>query len=366
MDTIALMFAYLRSLPDRRARRYAAALWSTCGLALAAGLAAPVAIAQPAEPAAAAPATTVSAGTACPNWMGADESAAFWVSQFDDGAMHRQPTDGPPVLLGRGCTRMAAGSVRLDREAIYCTDGNWQNILRLEKVTGTPTLLRVGKALRGPIKPAGDSIVFGYAEPNDLNRLAAIPKAGGAMRPLAAVATPIQTFDADNAGVVWLDQQGGVWTVPVGTSANPARPSPPRKLNDARLCAQGARVPSDCSLAIDNDFIFLAYQPRCAGNEPCPRGTARIERMGRGGGGWVSVAFSQNTITGMQIDGDTVTWADCMSGTLARMPRRGGTIRAVQAPGACLSYAISDRELLWFNPGGKRDYSDCSLQRVRK
>lgn len=358
------MFADLRSLFYRRSRRYSGAFWPACGVALAGFLAAPTGSAQtPAQAPAAAAAGT---GTACPNWMGADESTLYWVSQFDDGAMHRQPSDGPPVLLGRGCTRMSAGSVRLDRDAIYCTDGNWQNVLRLDKVSGAPTLLRIGKSLRGPIKPVGDSIVFGYAEPNDLNRLAAIPKTGGAPRQLAAVATPIQTFDADAAGVVWLDQQGGVWTVPVGTAANPARQAPPRKLNDARLCAQGARIPSDCSLAIDNDFIFLAYQPRCAGNDPCPKPTARIERMGRGGGGWVSVAFSQNTIQGLQIDGDTVSWADCVAGTLARMPRRGGTIRAVAAPGACLSYAVSDKELLWFNIGPKRDYSDCSLQRARK
>ena len=355
------MTADLRPLSDHRSRRSAASFGY--GLALLCGLtAAPVAWGQP------APAANTATGStaACPNWMGADEGAVYWVSQFDEGSMHRQPTDGPPVLLGRGCTRMAAGSVRLDREALYCTDGNWQNILRLDKTSGAPTLLRVGKALRGPIKPVGDSIVFGYAEPNDLNRLAAIPKTGGPPRVLAAVATPIQTFDADAAGVVWLDQAGGVWTVPVGTAASPGRPTPPRKLNDARLCAQGARVPPDCSLAIDADFIFLAYQPRCGGNEPCPKATARIERMGRGGGGWVSVAFSQNTIMGLQIDGDTVSWADCVAGTLARMPRRGGTIRALQAPGACLSFAVSDKEFLWFNSGPKRDFSDCSLQRARK
>lgn len=359
------MIADPLSFSDCRPRRCAAAGWPLVGVTLAALWGAPPALAQPAT--AAAPAAPTPSGSfACPNWMGADDSAVFWVSQFDDGSMHRQPTDGPPVLLGRGCTRMAQGSVRLDRDAIYCTDGNWQNILRLDKSSGAPTLLRVGKALRGPIKLVGDSVVFGYAEPSDLNRLAAIPKAGGAPRTLAAVATPIQTFDADAQGVVWLDQQGGVWTAPVGTAANPARPTPPRKLNDARLCAQGARVPPDCSLAIDGDFIFLAYQPRCAGNEPCPKPTARIERMGRGGGGWVSVAFSQNTIQGLHIDGDTVSWADCVAGTLARMPRRGGTIRALQAPGACLSYAVSDKELLWFNLGPKRDYSDCSLQRARK
>jgi hypothetical protein len=60
--------------------------------------------------------------------------------------MHRQPSDGPPVLLGRGCTRMSAGSVRLDREAIYCTDGNWQNVLRLDKASGDLELEVTGGA----------------------------------------------------------------------------------------------------------------------------------------------------------------------------------------------------------------------------
>jgi hypothetical protein len=317
----------------------------------------------PGQSAAQSAAATVAA---CPNWIGADESAAYWLSQFDDGSLHKQPADGPPVLLGRGCTRMAEGTVRMDREAIYCTDGNWQNILRMEKTSGGQTLLRVGKPLRGTIKLVADSVVFGFAEGNDWNRLAVLPKAGGVPRIVASVAGSILAFDADSQGVVWLDQAGSVWTAPMGTGAS-GRPSPPpRKLNDARVCAQGARVPTECGLAIDGDFVFLSVQPRCAGNEPCPKPTARIERMGRGGGGWVSVAFSQNTIRGLQIDGDTVTWADCIAGTVARMPRRGGTIRALQAPGACWAYAVGEKELLWFNAGKKLDWSDCTLQRARK
>lgn len=348
------MIADTLAFPSSRSRsaaRLALLLGSLSGL-----LAAAPSLAQPA-------ASTVAA---CPNWMGADDSAAYWLSQFDDGSLHKQPLDGPPVLLGRGCTRMAEGSVRMDREAIYCTDGNWQNILRMDKASGSQTLLRVGKPLRGAIKLVGDSVVFGFAEGNDWNRLAVLPKQGGTPRVVASVGGSIQAFDADSHGVVWLDQAGAVWTAPIAAAAS-GRPGPaPRKLNDARVCAQGARVPTECGLAIDGDYVFLSVQPRCAGSEPCPKPTARIERMGRGGGGWVSVAFSQNTIRGLQIDGDTVTWADCIAGTVARMPRRGGTIRALQAPGACWAYAVGEKELFWFNAGQKLDWSDCSLQHARK
>jgi len=308
-------------------------------------------------------ATTVAA---CPSWIAADGAAAYFVSQFDDGSLHKQPLDGPGVLLGRGCTRMAEGSVRMDRDAIYCIDGNWQNILRMDKTSGGQTLLRVGKPLRGSIKLVGESVVFGMAEGTDWNRLAVLPKQGGVPRVVASAMGSIQSFDADSHGVVWLDQAGSVWSASLA-APGPGRPSPPpRKLNDARVCAQGARVPTDCGLVIDGDFVFLSVQPRCAGNEPCPKPTARIERMGRGGGGWVSVAFSQNSIRGLQIDGDTVTWADCIAGTIARMPRRGGTIRALQAPGACWAYAVGEKEFFWFNAGQKLDWSDCTLQRSRK
>lgn len=299
--------------------------------------------------------------------MAADDSGAYWLSQFDDGSLHRLPPDGPSTLLGRGCSRMGEGTVRMDREAVYCTDGNWQNILRMDKRDGSQTLLRVAKPLRGSIKLVGDSIVFGFTEGADWNRLAVLPKQGGTPRVIASVGSSIQAFDADSHGVVWLDQLGSVWSVPLSGSAALGRPpAVPRKLNDARLCAQGARVPADCGLAIDGDYIFLSYQPRCSGNDPCPKPTARIERMGRGGGGWVSVAFGQNTIRGLAIDGDTVTWADCVAGTIARMPRRGGTIRALQAPGACWAYAVGDKEVFWFNAGKQLDWSDCSLQRARK
>lgn len=303
---------------------------------------------------------------ACPNWMGADESAAYWLSQFDEGSLHKQPLDGPSVLLGRGCSRMADGSVRMDREAIYCIDGNWQNILRMDKSSGAQALLRVGRPLRGAIRLVGDSVLFGLAEGNDWNRIALLPKQGGTPRIVASSGSGIQSFDADSRGVVWLDQQGGVWSASLAAPA-PGRPStPPRKVNDARVCAQGVRVPTECGLAIDGDYIFLSVQPRCAGNDPCPKPTARIERMGRGGGGWVSVAFSQNTIRGLQLDGDTLNWADCIAGTIARMPRRGGTIRALQAPGACWAYAVGEKDVFWFNAGKKLDWTDCTLQRSHK
>ena len=352
----------------RRTRRSLRAL-STVLLAL--GLS-PIAKAQTQGPAPATGQTTASGPqsvvSACPNWMGADSDALFWVSQFDDGTLHKMAGGGPVVGLGRGCSRMTPGSLQMDRDALFCTDGNWQNILRMDKATGNQALLRVAKPLRGPIRLVDDQVVLGYAEPNELNRLAALPKQGGPLKPLAAVAGAISTFDADRAGVVWLDQDGAIWSLPAQALSRPvtAAAPPARKLADARVCSRAARMPTDCALAIDADYIFLSVQPRCGSHDPCPKNTARIERMPRGGGGWVSVAFSLRTVQNMQVDGDNLTWADCLGGTISRMPRKGGTTHAFQAPGACWAYAASDRELLWFNGGKKLDWSDCSLQRTKK
>ena len=75
--------------------------------------------------------------SACPQWLDVDGNGLYWLSQHDDRQVRQLSlADGRLTKLGKVCSTSLSGSPIADRDALYCIDDNWQNLVRVDKKSG--------------------------------------------------------------------------------------------------------------------------------------------------------------------------------------------------------------------------------------
>ena len=294
----------------------------------------------------------------CPQWLDGDATHLYWMSQHDDREVRKLAlADGSITKLGKDCSASLTGSPIADREALYCIDGNWRNLLRIDKASGAKTSSPLGKQSIGPLILSSNEVYFAYYEGRDNHGIARLPKPGGAAQSLIEVSYPLPSFAADADGLVWLDAAGSVMTLAAGQK----QPKTAGKLPD---CAHDASIKAHCNVVADSQSIYVGYEPRCGSHDACPREVSRIDRLPRQGGAVQNLVGKLRMVHNLRLHAGTLFFSDCISGTISQLPRQGGARKSIEATGSCWAYSLGEREAFWFNGGKKLDWSDCQLRRV--